>query len=63
MDLAYEIGFERGGAFAYSQEEGTPAAEMEGQVDEEVKQVLAASRWNRSASVMGDCCALDPDHG
>ncbi len=32
-----EMRFERLGAFAYSPEEGTPAAEMEGQVPEEVK--------------------------
>ena len=38
VDGAARLGFERGGAFAYSAEEGTPAAEMEGQVDEEVKQ-------------------------
>ena len=38
VDGAARLGFERGGAFAYSAEEGTPAAEMEGQLDEEVKQ-------------------------
>ncbi len=32
-----EIRFDRVGAFTYSKEEGTPAAEMEGQVPEEVK--------------------------
>lgn len=32
-----ETRFERLGAFAYSQEEGTPAAELPGQIDEEVK--------------------------
>lgn len=32
-----ETRFERLGVFAYSQEEGTPAAEMENQIDEEVK--------------------------
>ena len=35
---ARAMGFERGGAFAYSQEDGTPAAEMEEQVDEEAKE-------------------------
>ena len=35
--LATELGFERGGAFAYSQEEGTPAASFDGQLDEETK--------------------------
>lgn len=33
-----EAKFERFGAFAYSPEEGTPAAEMEGQLDEQTKQ-------------------------
>ena len=38
VDAAREVGFERGGAFAYSAEEGTPAAEMDGQVEEQTKQ-------------------------
>lgn len=33
-----ELKFERLGAFAYSQEEGTPAAEMPDQIDEDVKE-------------------------
>lgn len=33
-----EMEFDRLGVFAYSPEEGTPAAEMEGQIPEEVKQ-------------------------
>jgi ribosomal protein S12 methylthiotransferase len=33
LDLLREIRFERVGAFAYSIEEGTPAATMEGQVE------------------------------
>lgn len=33
-----EIRFDRMGVFAYSQEEDTPAAEFEGQIDEEVKE-------------------------
>lgn len=35
---AERIGFERGGAFAYSPEDGTPAAEMAGQLEEDVKE-------------------------
>lgn len=38
VNFVREIRFERLGAFAYSREEGTPAAEMEGQIDEEEKQ-------------------------
>ena len=38
MDFTEEIGFDRMGAFAYSQEEDTPAAVMPGQIPEEEKQ-------------------------
>jgi ribosomal protein S12 methylthiotransferase len=37
LDLLEEIRFERVGAFTYSLEEGTPAAEMEGHLSEEEK--------------------------
>ncbi len=37
-EFVKERRFERFGAFTYSAEEGTPAAEMEGQVDEQTKQ-------------------------
>ncbi len=36
-----ELEFDRLGVFAYSLEEGTPAASMDGQIDEEVKQARA----------------------
>ena len=42
-DFAEETRFERLGVFAYSQEEGTPAGEMENQIDEEVKKARADS--------------------
>lgn len=38
MERVRELQFERGGAFAYSQEEGTPAATMPDQVDADVKE-------------------------
>ena len=38
MDFVADMRFERMGAFMFSPEEGTPAAEMPGQVSEEVKQ-------------------------
>lgn len=38
MDFIKQMRFDRLGVFAYSQEEDTPAASMEGQIDEEVKQ-------------------------
>ena len=42
-DFVSETRFERLGVFAYSQEEGTPAGEMEDQIDEDVKKVRADS--------------------
>lgn len=36
-DFIKEVGFDRLGVFTYSQEEGTPAARMDDQIDEEVK--------------------------
>ena len=38
MDFVQDIEFDRLGAFAYSAEEDTPAAEMDHQIDEEVKE-------------------------
>ncbi len=38
LDFVEETEFDRLGAFAYSPEEGTPAADMEGQVPDEIKQ-------------------------
>ena len=42
-DFALEAKFERLGVFAYSREEGTPAGDMEAQVDEEIKKARADS--------------------
>ena len=42
-DFVSETRFERLGVFAYSQEEGTPAGEMEDQIDEDVKKARADS--------------------
>ncbi|MBM6829849.1 30S ribosomal protein S12 methylthiotransferase RimO [Anaerotignum lactatifermentans] len=38
QEFVKEMRFDRLGVFCYSQEEGTPAAKMEGQIDEEVKE-------------------------
>ena len=38
VDFVKEMKFERLGCFAYSQEEGTPAAKMDGQLDEDTKE-------------------------
>ena len=37
-DFIHETKFDRAGVFTYSREEGTPAYDMDGQVDEQVKQ-------------------------
>ena len=37
LDFVEEMKFDRLGVFTYSQEEGTPAANMDGQIDEDVK--------------------------
>ena len=37
LDMVRRVGFDRLGVFTYSREEGTPAYDMEGQIDEEVK--------------------------
>ena len=42
-DFALDTGFERLGVFAYSREEGTPAGDMENQVDEDIKKARADS--------------------
>jgi ribosomal protein S12 methylthiotransferase len=38
LDFAEEMAFDRVGVFTYSQEEGTPAADLPGQIPDEVKQ-------------------------
>jgi ribosomal protein S12 methylthiotransferase len=38
LDFVYDMSFERLGVFAYSAEEGTRAADMDNQVDDEVKE-------------------------
>jgi len=53
IDFVTEIRFERMGAFAYSQEEGTPAAEFADQIAEEVKQ----ERLELLLSVQADIAA------
>ena len=47
LDFMQEIKFDRAGVFTYSQEEGTPAAGMPGQIPEEVKQ----DRYHRAMAL------------
>ena len=49
-----EVGFSHLGVFSYSQEEGTPAAEMPNQVDEEEKEFRRDAILNRQAAVSHD---------
>lgn len=51
-----EVRFERLGCFAYSQEEDTPAALMEDQVDEDVKNRRAEIIAEQEAVIMNDWC-------
>ncbi len=50
MDFIQEVGFDRLGAFVYSNEEGTPAASMPGQLPDEIKQ----RRWDELMRVQAD---------
>ena len=51
-EFAREIGFERMGCFAYSQEEDTPAAKMPDQIDEDIKQQRADILMEQQQTVM-----------
>ena len=55
-EFADEIQFQRLGCFAYSQEEDTPAAEMPGQVDEDVRQERADIIMEQQQNVMANFC-------
>jgi ribosomal protein S12 methylthiotransferase len=48
--------FERLGCFAYSLEEGTPAAKMPDQIDEDIKQKRAEIIMEHQQNVMADYC-------
>ncbi len=51
-----EMKFERLGCFAYSQEEDTPAALMEDQIDEEIKEHRAELIGEQEALIMNEWC-------
>ncbi len=51
-DFVREIGFDRLGCFAYSQEEGTPAAALDGQLPDEVKERRAELLMETQADIM-----------
>ena len=54
MDFVDEMEFDRLGVFTYSPEEGTPAAEMQDQVDEEVKKERQAELMELQQEVAFD---------
>ena len=62
-EFAKEINFQRLGCFAYSQEEGTPAAKMPDQLDDDVKQQRADIIMEHQQQVMAEYCEslLDTD--
>ena len=51
-EFVKDVKFERLGCFAYSQEEGTPAAELPGQLDDEVKAHRAELIMDRQMEIM-----------
>lgn len=55
-DFVRQARFERLGCFAYSQEEDTPAALMDGQIDEEVKNRRAGIITEQEALIMDAWC-------
>ena len=55
-DFVEQARFERLGCFAYSQEEDTPAALMDGQLDEDTKERRAALIGEQEALIMNDWC-------
>lgn len=55
-EFAKEIKFQRLGCFAYSQEEGTPAAKMPDQLDDDIKQHRADIIMEHQQMVMADYC-------
>lgn len=62
-EFAKEMNFQRLGCFAYSQEEGTPAAKMLDQLDDDVKQQRADIIMEHQQQVMAEYCEslLDTD--
>ena len=62
-EFAKEMNFQRLGCFAYSQEEGTPAAKMPDQLDDDVKQQRADIIMEHQQQVMAEYCEslLDTD--
>jgi len=57
VDFVSELKFEKLGVFTYSQEEGTPAAVMENQIDEEVKEERKDYIMELQKNISAEKCA------
>ena len=55
-EFIQEIKFQRLGCFAYSQEEDTPAAEFDNQIDDEIKERRAEIIMEQQMSIMEEYC-------
>ncbi len=55
-EFVNEVKFQRLGCFAYSQEEDTPAANFDNQIDDEVKEKRAEIIMEQQMSIMEDYC-------
>ena len=55
LDFAAEVQFDRAGAFIYSPQQGTPAAEMTDQVPDDVKQRRLDELMSRLAEISAAC--------
>ena len=55
-DFIAEIKFDRLGVFSYSQEDGTPAARMENQIDEELKEERREELMDMQKSISAALC-------
>ncbi len=56
VDFVEEMRFDRLGVFSYSQEEGTPAATMENQIDEELKEARKETIMDIQKNIAASLC-------
>lgn len=59
MQFVQDMQFDRLGVFSYSQEEGTAAARMEGQIDEDVKEERRACIMDLQRSIAASLCEAE----
>lgn len=56
VDFVEEMRFDRLGVFSYSQEEGTPAATMENQIDDELKEARKETIMDIQKNILSSLC-------